>query len=127
MMKCATDTSALSTVEVAAACHVRVHSRVNGDIGVYPAQVVSMMFHARALQGKTLSLSVRLPNFVSVCVVCGLQEKEYLFSMLVWHERLLYGSSSSSSSSEHHTAIQQLSEKLSHLGTNMRHMLSRKS
>jgi hypothetical protein len=53
----------------------------------------------------------------------SIQEKSYLFSMLVWHERLLYGSSSDSSS-EHQTAMQQLSERISHLGSNMRSMLS---
>lgn len=54
-----------------------------------------------------------------------MQEKEYLFSMLVWHERLLYGSSSSSS--EHQTAMQQISERLSHLGANMRSLMSLKA
>jgi hypothetical protein len=56
--------------------------------------------------------------------VLSVQEKSYLFSMLVWHERLLYGSSSDSSSSEHQTAMQQISERISHLGANVCSMLS---
>jgi hypothetical protein len=61
-------------------------------------------------------------------VAAAVQEKEYLFSMLVWHERLLYGSSSSSSSSsDHQTAMQQISERLSHLGQNMRSLMGRKA
>lgn len=44
--------------------------------------------------------------------------------MLVWHERLLYGSSSSGEgAAQHQTAMQQITERLSHLGTNVRHML----
>jgi hypothetical protein len=56
-----------------------------------------------------------------------LQEKAYLFSMLVWHERLLYSSSSDGNSSDHQTAMQQISQKISSLGANMRSMVSRRS
>jgi hypothetical protein len=63
-----------------------------------------------------------LPTWVPLC--CSLQEKSYLFSMLVWHERLLYGSGMSS---DHHTAMQQISERLSNFGASMRSMISRAS
>jgi hypothetical protein len=50
-----------------------------------------------------------------------LQAKEHLFSMLVWHERLLYAENC-----EGHAAVQQLSERISKLGTGLRQLLGRK-
>lgn len=71
------------------------------------------------------TVCVHVPNSLclaaAVCVPVPVQEKAYLFSMLVWHERLLYGSGMSS---EHHTAMQQISERLSNFGASVRSMLS---
>lgn len=61
----------------------------------------------------------------AVACFAVLQEKSYLFSMLVWHERLLYGSSDGSS--DHQTAMQHISQKISSLGANMCSMVCRRS
>uniref|UniRef100_A0A383W2N9 Domain of unknown function at the cortex 1 domain-containing protein n=1 Tax=Tetradesmus obliquus TaxID=3088 RepID=A0A383W2N9_TETOB len=65
---------------------------------------------AAALNGQPLQLTVY-----------DTKAKEHLFSMLVWHERLLYAENT-----EGHAAVQQLSERLSKLGTGLRQLLGRK-
>lgn len=56
------------------------------------------------------------------------QAKEYLFSLLVWHERLLYGSSADSrdaAAAAASAAAAALSQQLGRLGSGLRGLLGR--
>jgi hypothetical protein len=49
-----------------------------------------------------------------------LQAKEHLISMLVWHERLLYGGHQEGASS-----VQQFTDHITRLGSGFKNLLSR--
>jgi len=54
----------------------------------------------------------------SICL--SLQAKEHLMSMLVWHERLLYGDNQEGASS-----VQQFTDHITRLGSGFKNLLSR--